>query len=64
MTFTELSLNDLHRTFLVASRHGGGFLAALSTAWLRGDAQNRRRIQDAFPEIVTQYGPDSSFFSK
>jgi hypothetical protein len=62
MTFTDLSPADLHRTFLAASRHGGGFLSALSTAWLRADAQNRRRIEAAFPEIVTRYGPESSFF--
>ena len=64
MTFTDLSPNDLHRTFATASRHGGSFISALSYAWICADAQNRRRIEAAFPEIVERYGPDSSFFHR
>jgi hypothetical protein len=64
MTFTDLSPADLHRTFITASQHGGGFIAALSNAWIHGDSSNRRRIEAAFPEIVTRYGPESSFFYK
>lgn len=64
MTFTDLSPADLHRTFVTASQHGGGFIAALSNAWIRGDAQNRRRIEASFPEIVERYGPDTAFFHR
>lgn len=64
MTFLDLSPTDLHRTFIAAKAHGGGFIQALAQAWLVADPQNRRRIEGAFPELVDRFGPDSSFFHK
>lgn len=58
----SLTTAQLHRTWLAAQHHGGGFIAALADAWLRGDSANRARITAAFPEIVTKFGPGSPFY--
>lgn len=59
---TTLSPVQMHRTWLAAGHHGGGFVQALSYAWLRGDASNRARIEAAFPEIVAKFGPGTSYY--
>lgn len=59
-----LSPVQLHRTWLAAGQHGGGFVSCLAAAWLRGDATNRARIDAAFPEVVEKFGPGSSFYPK
>lgn len=59
---TTLSPIQIHRTWLAAQHHGGGFISALASAWLRGDPANRARIEAAFPEIVEKYGPGSRFY--
>lgn len=60
---TTLSRTEMHRTWLAAGHHGGGFISALATAWLRGDASNRARIEAAFPEVVTKFGPGTAFYA-
>lgn len=57
-----LSPVQMHRTWLAAGHHGGGFIKALAYAWLCGDAANRRRIESTFPEVVTKYGPGTGFY--
>lgn len=59
---TALTPTQVHRTWLAAGQHGGGFLKALSEAWLRGDTTNRARIEAAFPEVVEKFGPGSRFY--
>ena len=34
---------------------GGSFTAALARAWRCADADNQRRIQDAFPDVWVEY---------
>lgn len=58
-----LSPVQLYRTWTAAGQHGGGFLKALTEAWRRGDSTNRARIEAAFPEVVTKYGPGTAFYS-
>lgn len=57
-----LSAVQLHRTWLAAGQHGGGFVSCLAAAWLRADATNRARLTAAFPEVVTKYGPGTAFY--
>lgn len=59
---TTLSPVQMHRTWLAAQHHGGGFLAALADAWMRGDSKNRARIEAAFPEVVEKFGPGTCFY--
>ena len=41
--------------------YGGGFVQRLALAWEHADSENSQRIQNAFPEYMEQYGPDSAF---
>ncbi len=36
-------------------RYGGSFVATLGQLWLKGDPENRRRIQATWPEYWQQY---------
>jgi hypothetical protein len=55
-------LAEKSRTVDSMARHGGGFVAALASAFSRADGSNTRRLYDAFPDIITAYGPGSRFF--
>jgi hypothetical protein len=48
--------SDIYWTFATAYQHGGGFFQALAQAGLKADPGNKRRILDAFPEMVATYG--------
>lgn len=62
MSTTLLSRVQLQRTWLAAEFHGGGFVSALASAWLKGDPDNRARIDAAFPHLIEKYGPESSYY--
>ena len=47
-----------------AHHYGGAFLSKLAEAALLADPRNRSRILDAFPEIVSKYGPGSAFYNE
>lgn len=53
---------DKFFTLKAMSAYGGGFASSLSEAWARADANNARRLEDAFPDMVRIYGPGSRFF--
>lgn len=36
-------------------RQGGSFAKALGEAWVRGDAENRRRIEEGWPDYWQRY---------
>lgn len=59
---TTLTPTDLHRTFLAMERHGGRFCASIAQTWRVADPTNKRRIEDAFPDLLNKYGPESAFF--
>jgi hypothetical protein len=44
-------------------RHGGGFCAALAHAWYKADQNNKRRLEGAFAHLLTEYGPDSRYYT-
>jgi hypothetical protein len=58
----SLTPAQLTRTWLAAQHHGGGFVSALATAWFAADPHNRRRMTEAFPEVVVKFGPGSPFY--
>jgi hypothetical protein len=35
--------------------YGGGFVQALSRAYRAADADNRKKLRDAFPEVFSEY---------
>lgn len=51
--------DEVYHTFAAAVDHGGSFYKLIGRAGLVADPSNRQRLLDAFPELVTTYGPDS-----
>ena len=62
--YTTLTREQLYYTFASMHRHGGGFCAALSRAWMLADPTNKRRIEDAFPHLLEDFGPGSRYYSE
>lgn len=54
---------ELHYTVVAMRAHGGNFCQHLADAWLSADPSNRKRLQDAFPHLFEQYGPQSRFYT-
>jgi hypothetical protein len=48
--------SDIYWTLATACQYGGSFYQALGQAGLKADPGNKRRILDAFPEMVATYG--------
>jgi hypothetical protein len=42
--------------FACMAEKGGSFARALAEAWVRADVNNKRRIEEAFPDYVRDYG--------
>ena len=51
--------SDIYWTFVTAAQYGGGFYQAMGKAGLAADPNNKRRILQAFPEMVATYGAAS-----
>jgi hypothetical protein len=54
-----MSESDIYWTFITASQYAGSFYKALGNAGLAADPNNKRRILQAFPEMVATYGTAS-----
>lgn len=54
-----MSDSDIFWTMATAAQYGGSFYQALGNAGLAADPNNKRRILDAFPEMVATYGAAS-----
>jgi hypothetical protein len=54
-----MSNSDVYWTFVTAAQYGGSFYQAMGNAGLAADPNNKRRILQAFPEMVATYGPAS-----
>ena len=54
-----MSKSDIFWTMATAAQYGGSFYQALGNAGLAADPNNKRRILDAFPEMVATYGAAS-----
>jgi hypothetical protein len=44
-------------------KHGGGFCSRLASAWYAADGANKARIERAFEHLLTDFGPQSRFYS-
>jgi hypothetical protein len=62
-TAITLSPVQLHRTFAAMQKHGGGFCSRLASAWYAADGANKARIERAFEHLLTDFGPQSRFYS-
>jgi len=56
-----LSGEDYYILTETMSRYGGHFCKKLADAIRAADGGNKQKIIDAFPEIVKEYGPGSTF---
>jgi hypothetical protein len=54
-----MSNSDIYWTFVTAAQYGGSFYQAMGKAGLAADPINKRRILQAFPEMVATYGAAS-----
>jgi hypothetical protein len=54
-----MSDSDIFWTMATAAQYGGSFYQAMGNAGLAADPNNKRRILDAFPEMVATYGTAS-----
>jgi hypothetical protein len=54
-----MSDSDIYWTFITAQKYGGSFYQSMGNAGLAADPNNKRRILQAFPEMVTTYGTAS-----
>jgi len=55
---------QIRATIRTAHHYGGSFFSTLAAAALAADPRNRSRILDAFPEIISKYGPGSSYYDE
>lgn len=57
-------MTDTEKFFTIRAmqKYGGSFVCALADALARADVENSRRIQEAFPEYMRQYGPGSALY--
>lgn len=51
----ELTDVDRERAIYFMDKYGGSFVHALAIAYRCADADNRRRIETAFPEYFEEY---------
>ena len=56
--------DEITATFLTAKRFGGSFISRLADAGLYADPDNRQQLINAFPKLVTEYGPATTFYLK
>jgi hypothetical protein len=50
------------KTFQHMERYGGGFCEKLARAWYAADDRNKQRIEEAFSDYVTEFGPGGMFW--
>ena len=55
---------QIQSTIRTAHHYGGSFLSKVAEAAMSADPRNRTRVLDAFPEIVSKYGPGSAFYNE
>jgi hypothetical protein len=60
----QMDYDTRHKTFENMERFGGGFCRNLALAWYVADTANKQRIEDAFPHLLEQFGPESLYWGK
>lgn len=59
MARPPLSETELYRTMETALALAGVFYATLAQAWFVADPENKKRLVEAFPRLIEEYGPGS-----
>lgn len=62
MNWSEMTSAQQAQTNRAMAQFGGSFVDALARAWRLADATNGPRLMEAFPEIVSKYGPDGDLY--
>ena len=62
--YRAVTEKQTNATIKTAQNYGGAFISKLAEAALLADPRNRSRLMDAFPEIVSKYGPGSAFYNE
>lgn len=57
-----LDRDEYIRTLRTMQSFGGGFAWNLANAGFVADNPNCKRLQDAFPELFSKYGPGTDFY--
>lgn len=64
MNWTTLQPEQRALTLRAMHRYGGTFVQRLANAWGCADETNAAKLAEAFPELVTRYGPESGFYAE
>lgn len=59
--FQKMNNQDYYILTETMRRYGGHFMSKLADAICVADLTNKKKLIDAFPEVVTTYGPGSRF---
>jgi len=60
----SLTPEQQSHTLIVAQRFGGTFISEIAKVGIFSSYHNKRRILEAFPEIISKYGPQSDYYYK
>lgn len=59
--FQKMTHQDYYILTETMRKYGGHFMSKLADAICVADSSNKKKLIDAFPEVVTTYGPGSRF---
>ena len=59
---TTLDYTERFKLTEAMLKYGGNFMQKLATAMRSADPDNFRRILEAFPEVLIEYGPETRFY--
>ena len=59
-----MTQDEIFWTLQTAIKHGGGFMRRLAEAALIADADNKAKIFETWPSLISVYGPSSLFYEK
>ena len=56
-----MNSTQLHAMITLMDHYGGSFVFAIAQALRCADRTNQQRLLDAFPDLVQEYGPNTTF---
>ena len=59
-----MNTTDRFKTIQTMEKYGGGFCQKLAVAWYAADYRNKQRIELAFHDYMTEYGPSGSLWNR
>ncbi len=58
-----MTYDEVFQMIACMEKYGGNFVKALANAFKAADPTNRQKLIEAFPNYVSEYGPNSPFVS-